>query len=114
MFTRTDCRTSNYYYETIQVKVLENGCYKFVSNSTVDTYGYICEDYFKPVTPSDNLFLEIGRGRRDGQFEVQTSLLIDTIYILAVSTLEPNVTGVFSVMATGPNTVNFTRISECV
>jgi hypothetical protein len=103
---------SNYYYETIQMEVLENGCYNLVSNSTFDTYSYIYEDYFKPVIPTDNLFSQIGRDYRGGHFELQTPLLINTKYILVVTTFNPNVTGVFSVIVTGPNSVNFNRVSE--
>jgi hypothetical protein len=112
IFAHTDCGTSNYYFEAIEVEVFESGCYNLVSNSTIGTYGYIYQDYFKPVIPTDNLFSQIGRAHRDDLFELQTSLLINTKYILVVTTFNPNVTGVFSVVLTGSNIVNFNRISE--
>ncbi len=112
MFSQTDCDTSTYYYEAIQVEVLQSGCYNLVSNSKIDTYSYIDENYFKPVFTTDKLFLEIGRGHRNDQYELQASLLINTKYILVVTTFNPNMTGMFSVLVTGPNSVNLKRISE--
>ena len=114
MFATTDCRTFNCYYEAIKVEVLESGCYKFVIYGTINTYGYISEDYFKPVIPTENLFLHIDRHHHRDQFELETSLLIDTVYILVASALSPNVTGLFSVLATGRSNITFTRISEYV
>jgi hypothetical protein len=103
---------SNYYYEAIQVEVLESGCYNLVSNGTIDMYGFIYKDYFNPVAPTAN-FLPVSVLDYDGdQFELQTSLLINTKYILVMTTFYPKVTGVFSVIANGPNSVTFDRISE--
>lgn len=112
MFAHIDCGTLSYYYEAIQVEISENGCYNFVSNSTIDTYSYINEDYFKPMISTDIFLSQIVRGHRNEQFELQTTLLINTKYILVVTTFNPNVTGMFSVIATGPSSVNFSRISE--
>ncbi len=112
MFARTTCGMSNYYYEAIQVEVLESGCYNLVSNGTIDMYGFIYKDYFNPVAPTAN-FLPVSVLDYDGdQFELQTSLLINTKYILVMTTFYPKVTGVFSVIANGPNSVTFDRISE--
>jgi len=107
---RTDCGKLNYCYEAIEVEVLENGCYNLVGNSTIDTHGYIYKDHFNPMVPSINILAENWGGYHDDQFELEISLLINTKYILVVTTFDPKVTGVFSVNATGPNSVNFNRI----
>lgn len=112
MFARTDCGTSNYYYEAIEVEVVESGCYNLVGNGTIDTDGFIYKDYFNPVTPTAQFLSGSGRGYHGDQFELQTSLLINTKYILVVTTSNPNVTGAFSVIANGSNSVTFNRISE--
>lgn len=112
MFVHVDCGTSSYYYEVIQVEINENGCYNLVNNSTIDIYSYINEDYFKPMISTDSFLLQIARSHRNKQFKLETTLLINTKYILVVTTFNPNVTGMFSVIATGPSSVNFSRISE--
>ncbi|CAF1193465.1 unnamed protein product [Adineta steineri] len=111
IFAPTDCGKLNYYYETIQVEVNESGCYNLVSKSGIDIYGYISEDYFKPIIPTENSFSHIGPFYANNQFKLETSLLINTKYILVVTTLNPNITGNFSVIATGPNHVIFNRIN---
>ncbi|CAF4326758.1 unnamed protein product, partial [Adineta steineri] len=112
IFAHIDCEKLNYYYETIQIEVNESGCYNLVSKSPIDTFGYIYQDYFKPIIPTDNSFSHIGPKYTDNQFKFETSLLFNTKYILVVTTLNPNVTGNFSVIATGPNHVIFNRISK--
>ncbi|CAF1044965.1 unnamed protein product [Adineta steineri] len=111
VFVPSECGKLNYYYETIEVEVIENGCYNLISKSGIDTYSYISEDYFKPVIPTENSFLHIGPFYANNQFKLETSLLIDTKYILVVTTLNPNRTTNFSVIATGPNQVIFNRIN---
>ncbi|CAF3536877.1 unnamed protein product [Adineta steineri] len=111
IFAHIDCEKLNYYYETIEVKVFENGCYTFIIKSSIDTFGYISEDYFKPSIPTGNLLSHIDPIYANNQFKLETSLLVNTKYILVVTTLYPNITGNFSVIATGPNHVIFNRIN---
>lgn len=70
------------------------------------------EDYFKPITLNENLYLKIVRDHIYGQFQLEVSLLINKKYILAITTFESNTTGIFSIIATGPNIVKFKRISK--
>jgi hypothetical protein len=112
----TGCGASNYHYEAIQLDVVETGCYNLISNNTIATHGYIYKDNFNPINPTINILLQNDRHYRgrDDQFEFQTYLLINTTYILVVTTFDPGVTGVFSVLVTGPNSVSFNYIGECV
>jgi hypothetical protein len=112
MFARILCKPSNYYYEAIQVNVFENGCYSFTSNSTIDTYGYIYKEYFNPMVPIDNLLVKNDRSFYSNQFKLMIQLHVDTKYILVVTSDNPNVTGAFSLLVTGPNNVSFNRISK--
>ncbi|UJR19337.1 hypothetical protein I4U23_022466 [Adineta vaga] len=112
-FMPIGCGTPTHHYKAIQVDVIETGCYNLVSNSTIATYGYIYKDDFIPINPTVNLFLQTDRNYRSNQFEFQTHLLVNINYILVVKTFDPAVTGVFSVLITGPNNVSFTSIGEC-
>ncbi|CAF1216350.1 unnamed protein product [Adineta ricciae] len=111
MFGHTDCETLNYYFEAIEMEVLENGCYSFTFNSTIRIYSYIYEDYFKPVIPSKNLFSQIDQNIRTDQFQLEAPLQKNTKYILVVTTFIPNVTGTFSINVTGPGIGKFNRIN---
>ena len=111
-FTRINCESSDYYYEAIEIDVIEGGCYNLISNSTIDTYGYIYKNYFYSIDSTINLVSENDRGFRSNQFELITQLQTNTKYILVVTTNDPNVTGVFSLLVTGPKNVKFNRISK--
>ncbi|CAF0936812.1 unnamed protein product [Adineta ricciae] len=106
-FRPSGCGTHSYYYQAIQLNVIENGCYNLVSNNTISTYGYIYRDDFNPFNPAVNLFLQNYQSYHNHQFKFQTYLQINTTYILVVSTSNPNVTGMFAVLAVGPHRINF-------
>jgi hypothetical protein len=111
-YSSTGCDITHYYYEAIQVTVVETGYYQFSSNSTIDTYGYIYENDFDPVDPIRNVLSEDGYNCGIYRFQLISYLKVNTKYVLVVTTHDPNVTGVHSVLATGPNNVNFNHISE--
>lgn len=111
-FIPATCDRLKYYYEAVQVNVLGADCYSLSSNSTIDIYGYIYNGTFDPFNPSQNLFLQNNNNMNGTQFKLITSLLINTTYVLVVTTLHVNVTARFSVLVSGSNNVGFNRISE--
>jgi hypothetical protein len=112
MFTDTSCEAPNYYYEAIQVDVVESGCYNLTSNSTYDTYAYIYKGNFNPISLTSNLLSENDQSGYSNQFELIISLQVNTTYVLVVTTVDSRMTGIFSVIVTGPNNVSLNRISE--
>ncbi len=111
-YVRAGCHESNYFYETIEVKVIETGNYSLGSNSTIDTYGYIYNNSFDPFHLTMNLLIENDQSYGNNQFKLVTPLQVNTTYILVVTTYSPNVTGKFSVLVIGPNNVIFNHISK--
>jgi len=111
-YARTGCGLSNYYYEAIEVNVVESGCYTFGSNSNINTFDYIYKDTFDPFNPSRNLILHDDASLNDTQFKLITYLHVYTTYVLVVTTYYPNVTGEFWVRVLGPKNVSFNRIGE--
>ncbi len=101
-----------HYYEAIQVNIVESGCYQFSSNSTIDTYGFIYENNFDPFNPTMNELAEDDDGNNNNQFKLIISMQVNTTYVLIVTTHDPNVTGVYSVLVTGPNNVSLNLIGE--
>ena len=106
------CGRTNYHYETIQMNVQENSTYRFDSNSTIITYGYIYEHSFDPFNPTENLLTQSNYSCGGYHFQLATYLQVNKIYILVVTTFEPNVQGAFSVFVYGPNNASQNRISE--
>lgn len=111
-YAPTDCNKPIYYYEAIQVNVAHVGYYMFNSESTIATDGYIYKDTFFPYSPTTNVLSMSYSSCDKNQLELGTILHINTTYILVVTTHDPNMTGNFSVFASGPNNVSFNRISE--
>jgi hypothetical protein len=59
-----------------------------------------------------NLIEENDDGSCDHQFMISTHFYASTTYILVVTTHSPNVTGSFSILAFGPNSITLKRSSE--
>ena len=112
-YTRV-CGRTNYYYETIQVSVQENNTYRFDSNSTMITYGYIYKDSFDPYNPTENLLSQSNFTCGGFLFQFATYLEMNKMYILVVTTFEPGMYGEFTVLVYGSNNVTLNRIGECI
>ncbi|CAF1032017.1 unnamed protein product [Adineta steineri] len=109
-----DCNKQNFYYESIQVKVIESGYYNFRGSSGIDPYGSIYNTKFNPLDPSENLLDKDYDGGTDIQFKLDIHLEVDRIYILVVTTFDPRETGEFSIVVSGKNKVSLDRLSTPV
>jgi len=108
------CGKGNYYYETIQVNVEQAGSYTFDTNSTIELYGYIYENEFDPSYPNKNLITQSNFGCGKFHFQLGSYLEVNTVYILVVTTFDPNVKGSFTLNVTAPYNVTLNRISKLV
>jgi len=109
-----DCIEPNFYYESIQVKVIESGYYTFLSYSRIDTYGYIYKDKFNPLNPLENLLSINDDGGSNLQFRLDVRLVVDMTYVLVVTTSDSRGTGKFSIAALGKNKVTLEHLSEYI
>lgn len=107
-----DCFKYSHYYETIQVNVLTSGFYTFISSNDVITYGYVYKDHFNPFNPSANLISRHRGVCSKGQFYITAAFETNVTYVLVVTTSMSNGTGNFSILASGPNIVNFKNIGK--
>jgi hypothetical protein len=90
------------------VRVDTTGTYTFKSSSTIgDTYGYIYQGNFYPSYPSYNIVTQDDDGSGNRQFQLTATLRSDITYILVFTTYTPNLTGSFSISASGPGYVFF-------
>ncbi len=113
MYSR-NCRTSKFYYETIQVNVETAGFYSLSSKSNINTYGYLYNDAFNPFNPSENLNSENSYKCNGEQFKLDIYLQPSATYVLVVTTYFPKVTGTFLIFAFGPNNITLNHNSEWI
>ncbi len=86
------------------------GIYTFTSSSTLDTYGYIYDTYFYSFDPSTNLMNQDDDTGGSGQFKFSVFLDAGFPYTLVFTTFRADETGSFSILASGPNMVEFIPI----
>ena len=103
--------TNACYYEAIQVTVLINGNYTFVTGSFVDTFVLLYESSFDPNSPSQNLITADKKSMSDRQRGITVSLQFNRRYVLVVSTVLPRVTGAFVIDGYGPSPIDFSKFS---
>ncbi|CAF4063518.1 unnamed protein product, partial [Adineta steineri] len=111
-YSRIDFDLSNYYFEAIQMNVNESRYHTLNINSSIDTYVYMYTENFYPSDPHINLILKNDNSFGEDQFEIRTVLQSTTANILVVTTFDSNVTGAFSIIVSGINSVTFERLFE--
>ncbi|CAF1083142.1 unnamed protein product [Adineta steineri] len=109
-----DCNKQNFYYESIQVNVIESGYYNFRGRGDIDPYGSIYKNKFNPFDPSENLLDQDYDRSSDIQFKFDIHLDVDMIYVLVVTTYDSKETGKFSILIFGKNKVILERLSTPV
>jgi hypothetical protein len=101
---------SNKYYEAIQIMVYTTGYYTLNSVENIDGMGYLYRSYFDPLNPSYNLLAEDDQNGGNNQFSIQAYLQAGLSYTLVFTTYQQNITGLFSIVASGPNEVEFSSV----
>ncbi|CAF1088909.1 unnamed protein product [Adineta steineri] len=104
--------TSYFYYESIQINVATTGIYTIVSNSTMNTYGYLYNDTLNPLVPDQNLMLSDNDAAPNSQFMLIITLQAMKQYTLVVTTYAAMTTGTFSIIGVGPASMNFSTIDS--
>ena len=107
---RDSCANSFYYFQAIQFNTSTIGNYIVASNSSMDTYGYIYEDSFISLRPTMHLISSDDDTADNHQFMFNITLQANASYILVVTTYTSRITGIFSIIATGPKSLNFSYI----
>lgn len=105
------CANGNYHYETLQIKVEYSSSYSFDSRSNIGLYGLIYENDFDPVNLTRNLIAESNTACLN-RFGLAAYLHSNAIYILLVTTFEPNQRDPFTVLISGANNVSVKQISN--
>ncbi|CAF1167639.1 unnamed protein product [Adineta steineri] len=106
------CSNSNFYYEAIKINVFVAGVYTIACSSSIDTYGFLFNSTFDPTNPTKNLLVSDDDGAGNQQFKLVYFLQPSINYTVIATTYYPFISGSFSLIATGPGVVYFTRISS--
>ena len=108
------CGKGNYYYETVEIEIKYNGSYTFDANTNTSIlfYGYLYKNSFDPSYPSQNLLTESNFSCGEFRFELGDYLEANHVYILVVTTFDPNVRGSFTLLVTGPHNLTLNRINK--
>ena len=113
MYSSVVCDELDLYYEMIQMKIIENGCYSFLSNSNIEIHGSIHKDSFNPFDPLKHIiFSNNNTNPASNQFKIKVYLQANSSYILVVEKSYLSASGTFSITVSGPNNVTLNRISE--
>ncbi|CAF4171318.1 unnamed protein product, partial [Adineta steineri] len=92
---------------SVGFSIATTGLYTIVSNSTMDTYGYLYNDTLNPSFPDQNLMLSDNDAGSNSQFMLIITLQAMKQYTLVVTTYWAITTGTFSIIALGPASMNF-------
>lgn len=109
-----DCIRPNYYFEAIEIDVVEDGSYTIGTSSEKYICAYLHENKFNPFDPLGKQIIESDCDRSQMQIKFIHHLQKHITYILVVTTRSPNETGSFSVIVLGPNNVTLKRNGECM
>jgi hypothetical protein len=109
-----DCAQRNFYYESIQVSVIESGYYTFRGRGDIDAYGSIYKEEFNPLHPSENLLNTDDDSDSNSQFKLDIHLDASMKYVLVVTTYQSKEIGEFSITILGKNKVTLERLSKCI
>ncbi|CAF4286698.1 unnamed protein product, partial [Adineta steineri] len=113
-FTRPESTSGKYYYATTPVKIATSGLYEFGSWRELDTYGCLYNGRFIPLTPSLNLIAQDNDDLDDDQFLIRVHLQSNRTYTLVITTHRELTTGSFSIIAVGPDTIQFTSVATTI
>lgn len=107
-----DCEFSDYYYESIQINVIQSGYYTFSSKTDIDIMRQLYKQHFNSHSSSERLLNgdDINCPLVENKFitELQSTMT----YIIVVTTRSYDKTGNYSILIFGPSNVIFNHISK--
>ncbi|CAF1591005.1 unnamed protein product [Adineta ricciae] len=100
MYNRNGSSLPNFYYEVINVTVPAAGSYIFQCYSNIDTFGYIYNQAFYPLSPAMNLINAFDDENIERwEFSFMLTFNSPDTSLLVVTTYNPNMTGSFLIAA---------------
>lgn len=107
IYNRLNADEDEYYYESIEINVDTNGLYEITGISSIYLYGYLYNQTFDPLNSSLNLITFDS----DPNLSFSSELYSNLVYQLVISTVNPNETGSFEIIVSGPGQTRFSSIT---
>ncbi|CAF1365095.1 unnamed protein product [Adineta ricciae] len=104
---QTPCIMYSHYAQTFEINITTSGTYYFHTNGTIDTYGCRYVDTINASDPYTNRLLCDDNGYDNGQFMLVVLLESTSKNFIVVSTKTIGVTGSFTIIGTGPSSIDF-------
>ena len=103
----------NYYYELIQINVVQSGNYTFssVDNRRSSMMGFLYKEHFSEYKSDERLIVHASDGCPQLEFKIITELQSSVTYILIIA-VYGSVSGSNSLLVSGPNNITFNQISK--
>ncbi|CAF2079518.1 unnamed protein product [Rotaria magnacalcarata] len=102
---------ASYYYKLLKVTVTTNGYYNFRTDSSIDTYGYLYQKHFNAQSTLENLVVYNDDAGGKLLFLLSYNIQSGITYYLVTTTYFPLITGLLTVVISGPAEVNITLIN---
>ena len=104
----------NYYYEPIQIDVVQSGNYTLssVDNRRSDIMGFLYKEHFSEYTSYERLILHASDGCPQLEFKIITELQSSVTYILIMTPLYSSPRDDILILISGPNNITFNVISK--
>jgi len=106
--------TSDYYYEPMQINVIQSGDYALSSvDSTDGVIGYLYKEHFNEFNSYERLILGTSDTCPTDEFKIISELQSSVTYILIMTAglKSSRSDGNFSILVSGPNNITFNPIS---
>jgi hypothetical protein len=100
---------TNKFYQAIEIMVNTSGTYDLSSLSDMDTFGCLYQGTFNPLSQLTNQ-LSCNDDSNGRQFRLTNYLEAGVRYTLLVTTYGTGVTGPFTIVGSGPDTIDFVPI----
>ena len=105
---------SEFYYEPIQINVVQSGNYTLssVDNRLTGMIGYLYKEHFSEYTSYERLIANNSNGCPNDEFKIITELQSSVTYILIMMPTNSLSINKFSIVVFGPNNITFNPISK--
>lgn len=107
IFPRIKSELLNYYFEAIEINVIETDCYDIINNSTFNVYEYIYKDNFDSKIHPSIFRIKDDSSLQGYQFQSTVRLQNGIIYLFIMTANKTNKTGLFSSDFIGPAEISF-------
>lgn len=113
-YGRDNCRSSNYYYEAVEINTMQSDIYTLAiqSQGYLDTSGFLYQQHFDPYEPTKKLLIKSFDGCSENRMKITSLLKSNITYVLVISTRKEHELNKFLIITSGPSNVTMKNIRK--